>query len=65
MSRKNYDVQKSLYNSKMKAHHVQEGARRERMKRGSGMNGRVDRSRAKEIRIAEALAKIKPTEPSR
>ena len=33
--------------------------RRERMKRGRGMNGRVERSRGIEIRIAYAFAIIK------
>jgi len=32
------------------------------MKRGSGMKGGVDRSRGIEMLIAEALAKIKPTD---
>jgi hypothetical protein len=35
------------------------------MKRGSGMKGREGRAREIEILIAEALAKIKPTEPFR
>ena len=39
--------------------------RRERMKRDSGMKGRDERSRGMEILIAEALAKIKPSEPLR
>ena len=38
--------------------------RRERMKRGSGMKDREERSSGMETLIAEALAKIKPTEPS-
>jgi hypothetical protein len=33
------------------------------MKRGSGIKGRDDRSSGIEIRIAEALAKINPTDP--
>jgi hypothetical protein len=32
------------------------------MKRGSGMKGGVDRSSGIEMLIAEALAKIKPTD---
>ena len=35
--------------------------RRERMKRGSGMEGREERSKGIEIRIADAFAIIKPT----
>jgi len=38
--------------------------RRERMKRGSGMKDLEERSSGMETLIAEALAKIKPTEPS-
>ena len=34
------------------------------MKRGSGIKGRDDRSSGIEILIADALAKIKPTDPS-
>jgi hypothetical protein len=33
------------------------------MKRGRGINGRDDRSSGIEIRMAEALAKINPTDP--
>ena len=33
------------------------------MKRGSGIKGREDRSSGIEIRMADALAKIKPTDP--
>jgi hypothetical protein len=33
------------------------------MKRGRGINGRDDRSSGVEIRMAEALAKINPTDP--
>jgi hypothetical protein len=33
------------------------------MKRGSGIKGRDDRSSGIEIRIADALAKINPTDP--
>jgi hypothetical protein len=40
------------------------GARREREKGGRGMKGRVDVSRGI-VKFAEALAIIKPTEPSR
>jgi hypothetical protein len=35
------------------------------MKRGSGIKGREDKSNGIEILIAEALAKINPTEPLR
>ena len=38
---------------------------RDRMKRGSGMKGRDERSREMETLIAEVLDKIKPTDPSR
>jgi hypothetical protein len=34
-----------------------------RMERGSGIKGRDDRSSGIEIRIADALAKINPTDP--
>ena len=49
---------------------MREGARggverRERMKRGSGMKDRDERSRGMEIHISEALTKIKPIEPKR
>ena len=37
--------------------------RLDRLKRGSGMKGRGDRSIGIEIRIADALAKINPTDP--
>ncbi len=37
--------------------------RLDRMKHGSGIKGRDDRSRGIEIRIADALAKINPTDP--
>jgi hypothetical protein len=37
--------------------------RLDRMKRGNGIKGRDDRSSGIEIRIAEALAKINPTDP--
>ena len=37
--------------------------RLDRMKRGSGIKGRDDRSSDVEIRIAEALAKINTTDP--
>ena len=37
--------------------------RLDRMKRGSGIKGRDDRSSGIEIRIAEALSKINPTDP--
>ena len=37
--------------------------RRERMKRGSGMEDREERSKGIEIRIADAFAIIKPTAP--
>ncbi len=37
--------------------------RLDRMKRGSGIKGRDDKSSSIEIRIAEALAKINPTDP--
>jgi hypothetical protein len=37
--------------------------RLDRMKRGSGVKGRDDRSSGIEIRVAEALAKINPTTP--
>ena len=37
--------------------------RLDRMKRGSGIKGRDDRSSGIEIRIADALAKINPTDP--
>jgi hypothetical protein len=33
------------------------------MKRGRGINGRDDRSSGIEIRMADALAKINPTDP--
>ena len=39
--------------------------RRERMKRDSGMKDRDDRSRGMKIRMVDAFAKIKPTEPFR
>jgi hypothetical protein len=35
------------------------------MKRGRGINGRDDRSSGIEIRMADAFAKINPTEPPR
>jgi hypothetical protein len=35
----------------------------ERMKRGSGIKGRDDKSSGMEIRMVEALAKINPTDP--
>jgi hypothetical protein len=35
----------------------------DRMKRGSGVKDRDDRSSGTEMRIAEALAKINPTDP--
>jgi hypothetical protein len=38
-------------------------ARLDLMKRGRGINGRDDRSSGIEIRMAEALAKINPTDP--
>ena len=38
-------------------------ARLDLMKRGRGINGRDDRSSGIEIRIADALAKINPTDP--
>ena len=38
-------------------------ARLGRMKRGRGMNGRDDKSSGIEIRMADALAKINPTDP--
>ena len=37
--------------------------RLDRIKRGSGIKGRDDRSSGIEIRIVEALAKINPTDP--
>ena len=37
--------------------------RRERMKRDSGIKDRNDRSRGIEILMADAFAKIKPTDP--
>ena len=37
--------------------------RLDRKKRGSGIKGRDDRSSGIEIRIADALAKINPTDP--
>ena len=37
--------------------------RLDRMKRGSGIKGRDDRSSGIEIRMADAFAKINPTEP--
>ena len=37
--------------------------RRERMKRDSGMEGREERSKGIEIRIADAFVIIKPTAP--
>ena len=37
--------------------------RLDRMKRGSGIKGRDDRSSGIEIRIADALAQINPTDP--
>ncbi len=37
--------------------------RLDRMKRGSGIKDRDDRSSGIEIHIAEALAKIRPTDP--
>ena len=37
----------------------------ERMKRGRGMKGRVDKSRGMETLLEEVLAKIKPTDPLR
>ena len=37
--------------------------RRERMKRGSGMEGREERSKGIEIHIVDTFAIIKPTEP--
>ncbi len=37
--------------------------RSERMKRGIGMEGREERSKGIEIRIADAFVIIKPTEP--
>ena len=37
--------------------------RLDRMKRGSGIKGRDDRSSGIEIRIADTLAKINPTDP--
>jgi hypothetical protein len=37
--------------------------RLDHMKRGSGIKDRDDRSSSIEIRIAEALAKINPTDP--
>ena len=39
-------------------------ARLERMKHGSGIKGRDDRSSGIEIRMADALAKINPTPSS-
>jgi hypothetical protein len=38
-------------------------ARLERMKRGSGIKDRDDKSSGIEIRMADALAKINPTDP--
>ena len=35
----------------------------DRMKHGSGIKGRDDRSNGIEIRLADALAKINPTDP--
>ena len=37
--------------------------RLDRMKRGSGIKGRDDRSSGIEMRIADDLAKINPTDP--
>ncbi len=37
--------------------------RRERMKRGRGMNDRHERSRGIEIRVTDAFAMIKPSAP--
>ncbi len=37
--------------------------RLDRMKRGSGIKGRDDRSSGIEIRIADAFTKINPTDP--
>ncbi len=37
--------------------------RLDRMKRGSGIKGRDDRSSGIEIRIVDTLAKINPTDP--
>jgi hypothetical protein len=37
--------------------------RLDRLKRGSGIKGREDRSSGVEIRITDVLAKINPTEP--
>jgi hypothetical protein len=37
--------------------------RLDRLKRGSGMKGRDDRSSGIEIRITDVLAKINPTDP--
>ncbi len=42
---------------------IRGAARLGRMKRGRGMNGRDDRSSGIEIRMADALAKINPTDP--
>ncbi len=41
------------------------GTRREFKKRGKGMKGLVDKSMGIVTHIAEALARIKPTEPLR
>ncbi len=38
--------------------------RLDRMKRGNGIKGRDDKSSGIEIRIAESLVKINPTDPS-
>ncbi len=38
-------------------------ARRERMKRGRGIQGREERSKGIEIRITDAFTIIKPTTP--
>ena len=38
-------------------------ARLERMKHGSGIKGRDDKSNGIEIRMADALGKINPTDP--
>ena len=54
--------------SKKKGEKTREGTksgvvRLERMKHGSGIKGRDDRSSGIEILIADVLAKIKPTDP--
>ena len=73
MSRYNYVKSRkaniaSMKKSNRRGEKTREGARSgvtrlDRMKRGSGIKDRDDRSSGIEIRIADALAKINPTDP--